>query len=156
MNLDEQLSEHFILREFIADGDHVAPDAHQLANLKRLCVEVLEPMRKKLGRPLRVTSGFRSPAYNTLIGGASGSQHTQGIAADLAFDSETACIVAAAVASTIPACGGIGLYPGRGFIHVDCRPRQSNKPTWWAQIDGKYQQLTAKLRSGVTAAGGKL
>ena len=153
---DEQLSEHFTLAEFLAPGDPVKPTAQQVANMRELCTKVLEPMRAKLGRPLKISSGFRSPEYNAKIGGAPGSQHTQGIAADIELGGDTACIVAAAVASTLQACGGIGLYPGRGFIHVDIRPRVNRKATWWAQIDGKYGQLTDKLRSGIKAAGGKL
>jgi uncharacterized protein YcbK (DUF882 family) len=153
---DEQLSEHFTLAEFLSPGDPVKPTAQQVANLRALCVKVLEPMRKKLGRPLKITSGFRSPEHNAAVGGAPGSQHTHGIAADIELGGDTACLVAAAVASTLPDCGGIGLYPGRGFIHVDIRPRVNRKPTWWAQIDGKYGPLTDKLRSGVKAAGGKL
>ena len=153
---DQQLSEHFKLSEFVAPGDPVEPSAEVVANLKRLCEEVLEPMRKKLGRPIRITSGYRSPSYNASIGGARGSQHTLGTAADLALGGDTACLVGAAVASTMQACGGIGLYPGRGFIHVDIRKRVRNKLTWWCQIAGKYQDLTPQLRSGVKAAGGKL
>ncbi len=153
---DEQLSPHFTLAEFLAPGDKVKPTPAQIENLRRLCVEVLEPMRKKLGRPLTITSGFRSHAYNAEIGGAPGSQHTQGIAADVALGGDTACLVAAAVASTLQACGGIGVYPGRGFVHVDIRPRVNRKATWWCQIDGKYQPLTAGLKSGIKAAGGKL
>lgn len=153
---DQQLSEHFKLSEFLAPGDPVDPTPEVVANLKRLCEEVLEPMRKKLGRPIRITSGYRSPAYNASIGGARGSQHTLGTAADLALGGDTACLVGAAVASTLHACGGIGLYPGRGFIHVDIRPRVGRKATWWAQIDGKYGPLTERLRSGIKAAGGKV
>ena len=153
---DEQLSEHFALSEFLAPGDPVKPTAQQVANLRQLAVKVLEPMRAKLGRPLTISSGFRSPEYNKKIGGAPGSQHTQGIAADIELGGDTACIVAAAVASTLQACGGIGLYPGRGFIHVDIRPRVGRKATWWAQIDGKYGPLTERLRSGIKAAGGKV
>jgi len=153
---DERLSPHFGLSEFLAPGDPVKPTPGQIENLRRLCVEVLEPMRKKLGRPLTITSGFRSPDYNAKIGGAPGSQHTQGIAADVAMGTDTACLVGAAVASTLQACGGIGVYPGRGFIHVDIRPRVNRKATWWCQVNGKYQPLTAGLKDGIKAAGGKL
>lgn len=151
-----KLSEHFELDEFLAHGDPVKPTQAQIDNLQRLCSWVLEPLRKQLGRPLGINSGFRSPAYNIQIGGAPKSQHCQGIAADIAIGEDAACLVAAALASKIPAVGGIGIYPGRGFIHVDIRPKNGGKATWWCEIGGKYQPLTEKIKSGLKAAGALL
>lgn len=148
-----KLSDHFDLDEFLAHGDKVKPTEREIENLRRLCSWVLEPLRKQLGRPIGINSGFRSPAYNLEIGGAPGSQHTQGIAADIAVGDDAACLVAAALASKISSVGGIGLYPGRGFIHVDIRPRAKGKVTWWAQVAGKYGPLTEKHKSGLKAAG---
>lgn len=51
-------------------------------NLARLCVAVLQPLRDTLG-PVHVTSGYRPPRLNTLIGGAPSSQHLYGLAADI-------------------------------------------------------------------------
>lgn len=151
-----KLSPHFELSELVSDKDTAKPDAAALANLEALCKTALEPLRAALGRPLTVTSGYRSPAYNASIGGAPGSQHTQGIAADIAIGSDDACIKAAALASKIAAIGGVGVYPGRGFIHVDIRPRVSKRTvTWWAQINGKYQPLPASLRAAIKAQGGQ-
>jgi len=154
--MTEQLSEHFSLSEFLAAADPVQPGPAQLANLKQLCQSVLEPLRAAVGKPLKITSGYRSAAYNEKIGGAPGSQHTQGIAADIAIGDDAACIAAAAAASRIAACGGIGLYPGRGFIHVDIRGRVARKATWWCQVNGKYQPLTATLRAALVKAGAKV
>jgi zinc D-Ala-D-Ala carboxypeptidase len=43
----------------------------------------LEAMRKALGSPLYISSGFRSYACNTAVGGSSTSRHLYGDAADL-------------------------------------------------------------------------
>jgi zinc D-Ala-D-Ala carboxypeptidase len=44
---------------------------------------VLQPARNKLGLPIRITSAYRSPAENAVIGGVSGSQHIFGQAVDV-------------------------------------------------------------------------
>jgi zinc D-Ala-D-Ala carboxypeptidase len=59
------------------------PAEAELQNLRALCAAVLDPLREALGKPIKVNSGYRSPALNTRLGGASRSQHTQGRAADI-------------------------------------------------------------------------
>ena len=54
-------------------------------NLEGLAKEVLEPVRERLGKPIVVNSGFRCPIHNRAVGGATGSQHMKGEAADLRF-----------------------------------------------------------------------
>lgn len=51
------------------------------SNLQRLCQQVLQPVRDHFG-PVTITSGYRPPRLNTLIGGAPSSQHLTGLAAD--------------------------------------------------------------------------
>lgn len=53
------------------------------ANLKLVATKVFDPMREALGKPIRVSSGYRSPILNKKIGGAKNSQHTTGEALDL-------------------------------------------------------------------------
>lgn len=48
-----------------------------------LCVNVFEPIRAKLGHPIKINSGFRGKALNKKIGGSSSSQHCKGEAMDL-------------------------------------------------------------------------
>lgn len=150
------LSTHFSLAELLTPSDPGQPDQSALENMKRLCEQALEPLRERLGRPLIVTSGFRSSAYNRLIKGAPGSQHCLGIAADIAMANDAEQLKAAAIASQIKGIGGIGIYPGRGFIHVDIRHRIAKAPASWAQIAGKYQRIPMELRKAIQAHGGKL
>ena len=57
------------------------------ANIEYLVKNVLQPLRDHYGVPIRVTSGYRSPALNRAIGGASASWHSHGCAADIQIPS---------------------------------------------------------------------
>lgn len=84
-----RLSPHFTLDELLTSeaaarhGIDMTPSLEVIANLTRLCVTVLEPLRASCGGPVIVTSGYRPPALNRLIGGAPGSAHLSGRAADI-------------------------------------------------------------------------
>ncbi|PVE13462.1 D-Ala-D-Ala carboxypeptidase family metallohydrolase [Streptomyces scopuliridis] len=84
----------------------------------------LEAMRHALGdQPLRVTSGFRSTACNNAVGGAAGSRHLYGDAADLGSGPHSLCTLA----QTARNHGFNGIlgpgYPGHDdHAHVDHRP----------------------------------
>jgi uncharacterized protein YcbK (DUF882 family) len=55
----------------------------QTENAKALCQNVLQPLRDKLGKPIIITSGFRSRLLNQHVNGAANSQHMKGEAADI-------------------------------------------------------------------------
>jgi len=114
------LSPNFTLAEFTRTSTGLPndPPPSRVAALTSLCTHVLEPIRALLGVPLRVTSGYRSPAVNQAIKGAAGSQHMLGEAADIVpvgMDVETA--MARIVAARIPVDQLI-VYPLGGFLHV--------------------------------------
>ena len=52
-------------------------------NLRALVDVVLDPLREAYGRPIRVSSGYRCPKLNRLVGGSPNSQHMRGEAADI-------------------------------------------------------------------------
>lgn len=52
-------------------------------NLTALVDNVLDPLRKAWGHPIRVSSGYRCPALNKAVKGATSSQHCKGEAADI-------------------------------------------------------------------------
>ena len=85
-----KLSPHFSLFEMTATSRKVenTPSVEAVVNLCRLCNEVLEPARKIYGRPIIVTSGYRCPKLNNLVGGVPTSRHLTGQAADLRVESK--------------------------------------------------------------------
>ena len=59
------------------------PDENTWAKIHELRNYVLNPAREALGKPIYITSGYRSPQLNKAVGGASNSQHVTGEAADI-------------------------------------------------------------------------
>lgn len=88
------LSKNFTLSELTysnaADCYNIenTPGRLEIENLKKLCNNILQPIRDKFGKPLYVNSGYRNPKVNRLVGGSSSSQHTLGQAADITFGSK--------------------------------------------------------------------
>lgn len=86
----KKLSEHFTLEEMTHSNTAVAlgipnePDEIIEENLRQLCVQVLEPLREYMGKPLHINSGYRCPQVNAAVGGSKTSQHMKGQAADVA------------------------------------------------------------------------
>lgn len=88
-----KLSNNFTLNELIysstaeANGINNYPSNECKDNLIRLCVNVLQPIRKLWGKPIFVTSGYRCPTLNRLVGGSNTSAHMKGCAADITVGS---------------------------------------------------------------------
>ena len=86
---DLHLSEHFTLAEFeksstaTALGINNSVPPQYIPVLQQLCQQVLEPLRRFVGQPIVITSGYRCNQLNIKVGGAYASQHTLGEAADL-------------------------------------------------------------------------
>lgn len=83
------ITKNFTLEELYASdtarakGINNRPTTEAIGNLTRLTYCLLQPLRDKLGKPIIITSGYRSPALNKAVGGAPTSQHCKGEAADL-------------------------------------------------------------------------
>jgi len=111
------LTAHFSRKEF------VCPDCGWMEPDEKL-VAALEKLRMLAGVPIWITSGCRCAVWNRRVGGKPKSQHLVGKAADIviqgAYPHE-----AAKMAEMIDDFknGGIGIYPTRGFIHVDVRDK---------------------------------
>jgi uncharacterized protein YcbK (DUF882 family) len=70
---------------------------------------------------ISIFSGYRSPETNAHIEGAArNSQHTRAMALDVHVPGVDHDQVARDVASFVD--GGVGMYPGRGFVHYDFGP----------------------------------
>lgn len=59
------------------------PTVTHLINLKEVAKNIFQPCREHFGKPLRVTSGYRSKELNKAIGGSNNSQHSKGEALDM-------------------------------------------------------------------------
>jgi zinc D-Ala-D-Ala carboxypeptidase len=84
-----KLSPHFNLAEFTKSQTAVrrnidnTPSLTAIDNLQLLVDNVLQPVRLNFGRPVTVSSGYRSPHLNVAIGGSPTSDHCLGMAADI-------------------------------------------------------------------------
>jgi hypothetical protein len=88
-----QLSEHLSLAEVTYSetakrlGISNEPTPEHLAAFKLLAEHIFEPIRKHFGKPIKVSSGYRSAALNAITPGSSAtSQHCKGEALDLDQD----------------------------------------------------------------------
>lgn len=116
-NKDQKLSEHFSLREFACKGQRCC----DTVQLDEALVTVLEMIRTHFNKPVIINSGYRCPSHNKAVGGAAGSLHTKGMAADIVVQ-EVKPLEVAQYAEEIGVLG-IGLYAD--FVHVDTRTVKS-------------------------------
>ena len=123
--MGKKLTENFKLSEFkCRDGSNV-PD--ELMENVELLAENLQVLRDRVGKPIHVISGYRSPKYNRKIGGARRSQHMSARAGDIKIKGMTPKEVKEVIEELISkgemAQGGVGLYTT--FVHYDVRGRKA-------------------------------
>ena len=110
-----KLTAHFRVREFrCKDGSDAIFIDEKLPKL-------LEQIRVYAENAVTITSAYRTVTYNARpeVGGARGSLHTKGQAADIITKGRTVEQIAK-FAQAIGA-GGVGLYTAKNFVHVDTR-----------------------------------
>ena len=122
-----KLSANFTVAEFACkDGsDPVFVDSSLAA--------LLQKIRDHFGRPVVITSGYRTAAHNAAVGGSKSSQHLLGRAADFHVEGVPVAAVAAYAETLLPSRGGIGRYPkdvahpkrSTGWVHIDTRAGKS-------------------------------
>lgn len=59
------------------------PTGYHRSNMEVLAENVFEPLRKWVGKPIKINSFYRGPELNKAIGGSSNSQHCEGRAMDI-------------------------------------------------------------------------
>jgi zinc D-Ala-D-Ala carboxypeptidase len=120
--------------------DNTAPPQARRA-IVHLVETVLDPLREALGRPVRITSGFRSAALNAAIKGSATSQHMKGEAADIKVEGMGAEAIARAIVDLGVEFDQVIWYdPVRGgHVHVSCKAFGHNRrQTLWAPSGGGY------------------
>lgn len=121
-------SPHFRFREFASKGN-----TDYTIKVHRYLVKSLEMLRDEVRHPIGVTSGYRDPAHNLAVGGASNSQHLYGNAIDVDPD------LPLTVVKKVKRFSGIGIVRATGKVaHVDVRHKgpnttngSANDPTVW-------------------------
>ena len=129
-----KLSKNFSLQEFqysyTADSngiDNTVP-AYLYSNLKTLA-ERLQLIRDAINLPITISSGYRSPELNKLVGGAATSQHQLGLAADIVCSG----LSAQALYEVIVDLGIsfdqliIEKAGGKEWVHISVQPAERNE-----------------------------
>lgn len=129
-----KITPHFSIKEFACKDGTPYPAKWIDWRLRPLCM-LLEIVRKNVGGPIVIVSGYRTADYNRRIHGARQSRHVEGDAADIQRPGMTATQLHARIlaldlrgdgawlgAVDVPGAwlGGLGLYPR--WVHVDIRP----------------------------------
>ena len=125
----KNLAPSFKVREFRCR------DGSDTVRIDESLVVLLQCIREHFGKPVHITSGYRTAAHNAAVGGSKSSQHLLGRAADFYVEGVDVATVAAYAETLLPSRGGIGRYPKdakhptrkTGWVHIDTR---ANKSRW--------------------------
>ena len=121
-----QLASAAGLARLAPNGLHLQTEKVEVDCFKPQLVRTLKSIERHYGRPVVVTSGYRSPKHNRRIGGASGSRHTSCEAADIQVDGVSKWQLAKYLRS-MPGRGGVGTYCHTESVHIDVgTPRDWN------------------------------
>ena len=117
---EKKLSTNFAVKEFACnDGSDAIMVAPRL-------VMVLQTIRSHFGKAVTIRSAYRTPQYNTKVGGVAHSQHCYGTAADISIKGVAPAQIASFAREIMPDWGGVGVYASQGFAHIDCREERSD------------------------------
>jgi uncharacterized protein YcbK (DUF882 family) len=110
---NKKLEQHFKVREF------ACRDGSQIVFIDNYLINILEILRNKVGKPIIITSGYRTPEWNAKCGGAKYSYHMRGMAADIKVNGMSAEQLAKELDAIIPEKYGIIVY--KNWVHFDVR-----------------------------------
>lgn len=115
MNTDSnvQLTKHFKVKEF------ACKDGSPVVFIDDYLVSILDILRNKIGKPVIITSGYRTPTRNSYVGGAKYSYHMRGMAADIQVKSMNAKELAKKLDEIVP--DGCGIIVYNNWVHFDVR-----------------------------------
>lgn len=108
------------------------PLSHVLGNINALVLNILDPLRERIGRPIIITSGYRNKRVNELIGGSKTSQHLSGKAADIhvkGYTSEQMNIVYQTIQMYYD-FDQLIFYPSKNIIHVSWNEDKNRRESW--------------------------
>lgn len=103
-----------------------------LTNINTLVNSVLDPLRAMIGRPIIITSGYRSRRVNELVGGSKTSQHLTGKAADFhvrGFTPQQMNVVYQTIQMLFD-FDQLIFYPSKNIIHVSWNGDKNRQQSW--------------------------
>lgn len=103
-----------------------------LNNVNALVNSVLDPLRAMVGRPIIITSGYRSRQINELVGGSKTSQHLTGQAADFhvrGFTPQQMNVVYQTIQMLFD-FDQLIFYPSKNIIHVSWNGDKNRQQSW--------------------------
>ena len=106
---------YFTIDEFRCKHCGALPEG----GMSNVLLEKLDELRANIGHPIYVSSGYRCPHHNRVVGGVPNSQHVLGTAADIICNAVTVSRLAEEARKV--GFDGLGVYYYDGFCHVDCR-----------------------------------
>lgn len=115
---DEKIKPHFKASEF------QCKDKTEELLVSQDLLNILEEIRKHFDTPVIINSGYRTPSWNSKVGGTPNSYHCKGMAADIVVKGKSSKEVAE-YANSIMEKGGIIRYTN--FVHVDVREKRYRK-----------------------------
>ena len=103
--------------------------------------EKLQLIRDALGKPIKITSGYRCLKHNQDVNGGTNSRHRYGMAADWRLKDRSVNPVALGIIAQAVGFGGVGIYwyGGNAFCHADTR---GAKATWLCDAALHYPSTT--------------
>lgn len=120
------------------------PSRGCINNLHELVTHILQPIRDHYGKPVKISSGYRSESLNKAIGGSKTSDHTKGFAADIEVSDVSNYDLAKWIENNLKFTQLILEFytlgvPDSGWVHVSYDPNSL-----------KNQTLTAIKKEGKT------
>ena len=148
-----KLSENFSLAELVKSqtatrkGINNEPGTAEIENLIHLAKNILQPVREHFGKPVIISSGYRSPELCEAIGSSAKSQHAKGEAADFEIQGVDNKELAAWITKNCDFDQLIlefydGVDPNSGWVHCSTKIEPGT---------GRKQILQAKKIEGRTA-----
>ena len=130
-----QITANFNLNEFVKSatatkhGIKLEPDLVQCNNIVELCYQLLQPIRDIYGKPMIVSSGFRTSELNDLVGGSKTSDHMTGKAVDISVNDPQNLYEL--VKRSGLSYDQLILYPT--FVHMSFRSVVENRNMYWVE-----------------------
>lgn len=117
---NKNVGKHFKVKEF------ACKDGSQAVFIDSYMVDILEILRQTIGKPINVTSGYRTPEHNKRVGGAKYSYHMRGCAADVVVKGMKPKEVAKTLDKIAPD-SSCGIIVEKSWVHFDTRNSKYRK-----------------------------